>query len=49
MNKQIMGKEIFIIYNNPICHDLLINSKFLLVKQFPDAWNNGINLYKKSF
>ena len=49
MNKQIMGKEIFIIYNNPVCHDLLINSKFLLVKQFPDAWNNGINLYKKSF
>jgi hypothetical protein len=49
MNKQIMGKEIFIIYNNPICHDLLINSKFLLVKKFPDAWGNGINLYTKSF
>ena len=40
-----MGKEIFIIYNNPICHDLLINLKFLLVEKFPDAWGNGINLY----
>jgi len=44
-----MGKEIFIIYNNPICHDLLINLKFLLVEKFPDAWGNGINLYKNSF
>jgi len=49
MNKQIKEKTIFIIYNNPSCHDLLINFNFLLVKKFPDAWGNGINLYKKSF
>ena len=49
INKQIENKEIFIIYNNPVCHDLLIDSNFLLVKKFPDAWGNGINLYKKSF
>ena len=49
INKQIMGKEIFLLYNNPVCHDLLINSKFILIKQFPDAWGNGINLYTKSF
>jgi len=49
INKQVINKEIYIIYNNPICHDLLIDSSFLLVEQFPDAWGNGINLYKKSF
>ena len=49
MDEQIKGKEIFLIYNNPICHDLLLNSDFFLIKQFPDAWGNGINLYKKQF
>lgn len=49
MNRQIKGKEIFVIYNNPICHDLMVNSNFFLVEKFPDAWGNGINLYKKSF
>jgi protein-L-isoaspartate O-methyltransferase len=49
MNRQIKGKTIFVIYNNPTCHELLINSNFLLVKKFPDEWGNGINLYKKSF
>tara|TARA_B100000963_G_C22588283_1_gene654212 strand:+ start:796 stop:1404 length:609 start_codon:yes stop_codon:yes gene_type:complete len=49
INEQIKNKEIFIIYNNPVCHDLLIDSNFLLVEKFPDAWGNGINLYKKSF
>lgn len=39
----------FMGYNNPVCHDLLIDSNFLLVKKYPDAWGNGINLYKKSF
>jgi len=49
INEQIKNKEILIIYNNPVCHDLLIDSNFLLIEKFPDAWGNGINLYKKSF
>ena len=47
MNKQIMGKEIFVRYNNPIFHDLLINSNFLLIEKFRNAWGSGINIYKK--
>jgi 16S rRNA A1518/A1519 N6-dimethyltransferase RsmA/KsgA/DIM1 with predicted DNA glycosylase/AP lyase activity len=49
MNRQIKGKTIFVIYNNPTCHELLINSNFLLVKKCPDEWGNGINLYKYLF
>ena len=49
MDEQIKEKKIFLIYNNPVCHELLINSEFFLIKQFPDAWGNGINLYSKSF
>ena len=49
MDEQIKKKKIFLIYNNPVCHELLINSDFFLIKQFPDAWGNGINLYTKSF
>ena len=48
INKQIMGKEIFIIYNNLVWQDLRINSNFLLVEKFPDACGNRINLRTKS-
>jgi len=42
---QNLDKEILIIYNNPICHNLIIDSGFSLVKEFPDEWNNRIYLY----
>ena len=45
LKKQIINKKITIIYNNPVCHDVLINNEFFLVKKYPDMWGNGINLY----
>jgi hypothetical protein len=45
LKKQIKNKKITIIYNNPVCHNVLINNEFLLVKKYPDMWGNGINVY----
>lgn len=45
LKKQITNKKITIIYNNPVCHDVLINNEFLLLKKYPDMWGNGINVY----
>ncbi|MDB4013441.1 class I SAM-dependent methyltransferase [Flavobacteriaceae bacterium] len=45
LKKQIKNKKITIIYNNPVCHNVLINNEFLLVKKHPDMWGNGINVY----
>ena len=39
------GKKVTIIYNNPVCHDLLISSGLYLLKVYPDQWGNGINVY----
>jgi len=38
-------KEIIIIYNNPTCHKQIIKHGFHKVKEFPDMWGNGINIY----
>lgn len=38
--------EILIIYNNPVCHDLIIsNGVFSKIKEYPDEWGNQIYLY----
>jgi hypothetical protein len=35
-----------IIYNNPTCHQSIINSgAFKMVKQFPNKWKTNINVY----
>lgn len=47
LNKQISGKTIYFVYNNPICHNLLIQDGFELLYIYPDMWGNGINVYKK--
>jgi SAM-dependent methyltransferase len=47
LNKQISGKIIYFVYNNPICHNLLIQDGFELINIYPDMWGNGINVYKK--
>lgn len=46
---QFIGREIKIIYNNPVCHELLISDGFILLKKYPDMWGNGIHLYSKSY
>lgn len=45
LKEQINDKKINIIYNNPVCHDLLEELGFFLIKTYPDMWGNGINLY----
>jgi SAM-dependent methyltransferase len=39
------GKKITIIYNNPVCHKIIIGAGFRLLKIYPDQWGNGINVY----
>jgi 16S rRNA G966 N2-methylase RsmD len=42
-------KEALIIYNNPVCHDLLIgHGKFLKIKEYPDEWGNKIYIYSNN-
>ncbi len=38
-------KEIIIIYNNPVCHQQVIDGGFYKIKEFPDLYGNGIFLY----
>lgn len=37
--------ELIIIYNNPTCHDVIIENNFYWLKNFPDEWGNGIAIY----
>ena len=45
LKKQISNKKITIIYNNPVCHNVLIKNEFVLIKKYPDMWGNGISVY----
>lgn len=46
INTQISKEsESLIIYNNPICHSILISNGFFKVAQYPDEWGNGIFCY----
>ena len=49
LNSQIKSKKLFIIYNNPVCGQLLIEDGFKLINIYPDMWGNGINIYKKYY
>jgi len=35
----------YIIYNNPVAHEEVVKSGFVKIKDYPDMWGNGINLY----
>ena len=37
--------EVIIIYNNPVCHELFEQFEFVKIKDYPDMWGNGINVY----
>ena len=40
------GKEILIIYDNPVCHDIVIGQGgYYQVKEYPDEWGNQIYVY----
>jgi SAM-dependent methyltransferase len=39
------ARERLIIYNNPVCHGLLLDRGFLALRDYPDEWGNGIRLY----
>ncbi len=47
LNSQVKDKVVYIIYNNPVCHNLLIDDGFDFLNQYPDMWGNGINVYSK--
>jgi SAM-dependent methyltransferase len=49
LNSQINNKKLFIIYNNPVCGQLLIEDGFKLIKNYPDQWGNGMILYSKNY
>ena len=41
-----LANEIIIIYNNPTCHsDIVCNTKFSKVREYPDEWGNKIFIY----
>jgi SAM-dependent methyltransferase len=40
-----VGRKITIIYNNPVCHEVLISAGLNIIKVYPDQWGNGINVY----
>lgn len=48
LNQTSAGKKITIIYNNPVCHEVLIDAGLILVNVYPDKWGNGINVYSNT-
>ena len=48
INQAIQGldREILIIYNNPVCHDIILSQgTFYKVKEYPDEWDKQIYIY----
>ncbi len=39
------GAEVVLIYNNPVCHDNVVDAGFTLLREYPDRWGNGIRVY----
>ncbi|WP_300565252.1 class I SAM-dependent methyltransferase [Flavobacterium sp.] len=43
---EVKKRELIIIYNNPICHDIIVNNNvFKKIGTYPDIWGNGIGIY----
>lgn len=41
-----LQREMIIIYNNPTCHDVVVNQNvFFKIATYPDQWGNGIAIY----
>ena len=38
----------YIIYNNPVCAEVVLKSEFKKIKTYPDMWRNGIHLFSKN-
>lgn len=38
-------QEMLLIYNNPVCHELVVNEGFSKQREYPDEWGNGIFVY----
>ena len=41
-------KNIKILYNNPICSEVILSNGFEILKEYSDQWGNGIKLYSKN-
>jgi SAM-dependent methyltransferase len=39
------NREILIIYNNPVCHDIIIEGSFFKISEYPAEWGNQIYIY----
>jgi SAM-dependent methyltransferase len=42
-------RELVIVYNNPVCHEVLVACSFTRHTVFPDEWGNGISVYSSRF
>lgn len=38
-------QELLVIYNNPVCHELVVDEGFAKYREYPDEWGNGIFVY----
>jgi hypothetical protein len=43
--EQVGSQQVFIIYNNPVCHEVISKSGFHKISEHPDRWGNGIYVY----
>ena len=49
INRQNTLNEVkYIIYNNPVCAEVVLKSEFKKIKTYPDMWRNGIHLFSKN-
>lgn len=45
VRSNVEGRELLIMYNNPVCHTQLKMSGFTKIREYPDEWGNGIFIY----
>ena len=45
IKQQVGNQKTFLIYNNPVSHQIFEKYGFKKIKEYPDRWGNGIYLY----
>ena len=46
ITQNFSNQTLYIVYNNPVCHDTILSSGFLKISEHDDLWGNKIFCYK---
>ena len=46
ITQNFSNQTLYIVYNNPACHDTILSSGFLKISEHDDLWGSKIFCYK---